>query len=383
MSGDRVLIVDDEPNLLRLVEYALQQEGYETLVATTGVEAIAAVEQHDPDLLILDVMMPDMTGLEVCQRIRANPATENMPIIILSARGQVSDKIEGLEAGADEYLAKPVLPEEMVARVTALLQRTRRLQRDHQTEKGRVVGIIGAKGGVGTTTLALNLAATFAEQGDGVIVCELRDHVGTAARQLGQIPDASFAELTTLQPLDVGSKEVAGKLMAHPAGFNVLYAPQPGEVVEELSAELAEAVVDRLASLGSHVFLDLPYPLTAATCAALGSCDDIVLVVEREPGAVWSAAAHLDSMRSLGVPRSRVSAVLVNRARLGVSTNMEEVRAHLECDLLGLIPAGEGFMFAYAKGLPLVSAQPDDPAAGAVRDIAAALNARRGTPVSV
>lgn len=120
----RVLIVDDDPAALRLIEYVFSRADYEVHMATNGAVALSKVKKLRPDLVILDVMMPDMSGLEVCERLRALPATAHLPIIMLSAKGQVEDKVDGFEAGADDYVSKPVDPPELLARARALLGRT-------------------------------------------------------------------------------------------------------------------------------------------------------------------------------------------------------------------------------------------------------------------
>lgn len=121
-----VIVVDDDPAALRLIEYIFRRADYEVHLATNGPAALSRVEEVKPDLMILDVMMPDMSGLEVCQRLRARPTTARLPIIMLSARDQVEHKVDGFEAGADDYVAKPVDPPELLARAKALLQRMSR-----------------------------------------------------------------------------------------------------------------------------------------------------------------------------------------------------------------------------------------------------------------
>ena len=128
--GAKILVVDDEPNALHMIGYALQAEGYEVVVAQNGAEAISKAQTEAPDLVILDVMMPDMSGTEVCEQLRKSQETFSLPIIMLSAKTQVSDKVSGLEAGADEYLTKPITPQELVAPVKALLGRYHQSQAD-------------------------------------------------------------------------------------------------------------------------------------------------------------------------------------------------------------------------------------------------------------
>jgi DNA-binding response OmpR family regulator len=122
-TKQRVLVIDDDPAALRLTGYIFQRAGYEVHEAANGIEGLAKAEEVKPDLVILDVMMPDVSGLEVCQQLRARSGTAQLPIIMLSAKGQVNDKISGFQAGADDYVPKPVAPEELLVRARALLQR--------------------------------------------------------------------------------------------------------------------------------------------------------------------------------------------------------------------------------------------------------------------
>ncbi len=124
-----VLIVDDDPHILELVQLYLSHEGFKVLTAHTGPAALDAVEEAQPDLVILDIMLPGLDGWQVCREIRQR---SNLPILILSAKGQTSDRILGLELGADDYLAKPFEPPELVARVHAVLRRSG-LQRPKST----------------------------------------------------------------------------------------------------------------------------------------------------------------------------------------------------------------------------------------------------------
>jgi DNA-binding response OmpR family regulator len=118
-----VLVADDDPDILTLVGFRLERAGYEVLPARDGEEALALALERQPDLAILDVMMPKLDGYEVTQRLRDNPATSSMPVILLTARVQEADITRGFDAGADDYLKKPFSPQELRARVQAILGR--------------------------------------------------------------------------------------------------------------------------------------------------------------------------------------------------------------------------------------------------------------------
>jgi DNA-binding response OmpR family regulator len=120
----KVLIVDDEIDSLKLIGLLLESKGYQIVAAQNGERAIEKALQEPPDLVILDVMMPGMSGYEVCRRLRTNPQTATIPILMFTAKTQVMDKVIGFEAGADEYLTKPIQPAELLDRVEMLLTST-------------------------------------------------------------------------------------------------------------------------------------------------------------------------------------------------------------------------------------------------------------------
>jgi two-component system phosphate regulon response regulator PhoB len=122
---ERVLIVDDDPDILRLVSYNLNQAGFDTATADTGRKALEAVQGHPPDLIILDVMLPDVDGLEVCRTLRGHESSRNIPIVMLTARTEEIDRVVGFELGADDYVMKPFSPRELVLRVKSILRRSR------------------------------------------------------------------------------------------------------------------------------------------------------------------------------------------------------------------------------------------------------------------
>jgi two-component system phosphate regulon response regulator PhoB len=119
-----VLVVDDEKDVLELARYNLQKEGFDVVVARDGAAALQAAGRAVPDLVVLDLMLPGMDGLEVCRRLRAEPRTSRIPVIMLTAKASEADRVVGLEMGADDYVVKPFSPRELVARVKAVLRRS-------------------------------------------------------------------------------------------------------------------------------------------------------------------------------------------------------------------------------------------------------------------
>ena len=116
----RILVVDDEPDILELTRYNLSREGFQVTTAATGNEALAQITRDKPDLVVLDLMLPDQSGIDICKKIRATPAFQQLPIIMLTARSEEVDRVVGFEIGADDYVTKPFGPRELTLRICLL-----------------------------------------------------------------------------------------------------------------------------------------------------------------------------------------------------------------------------------------------------------------------
>ena len=134
-----ILILEDEDALATLLQYNLEKEGYRVSLAQDGEEGLMQAEEEAPDLVLLDWMLPKVSGIEVCRRLRARPETRNVPIIMLTARGEESDRVRGLDTGADDYLTKPVSMVELNARIRAVLRRIRPGLADDRVSHGDII----------------------------------------------------------------------------------------------------------------------------------------------------------------------------------------------------------------------------------------------------
>ena len=132
MKKGTVLVIDDEKDLIELVRYNLEKEGFDVIAANDGQAGLDVVKKHRPDLVVLDLMMPGLDGLQVCQQLRADPRSGRIPVIMLTAKATEADRVVGLEMGADDYIVKPFSPREVVARVKAVLRRTTPQQEQRQ-----------------------------------------------------------------------------------------------------------------------------------------------------------------------------------------------------------------------------------------------------------
>lgn len=129
-SKQKILIVDDEPDILELIEYNLKKEGYQVYTASNGLDAIQQAKKHLPDLIVLDIMMPKLDGIETCRQLRAIPEFKSTFIVFLTARSEEYSEISGFNVGADDYIAKPIKPRALVSRINAILRRNTKADTD-------------------------------------------------------------------------------------------------------------------------------------------------------------------------------------------------------------------------------------------------------------
>lgn len=134
MQNKQIVVVEDEPDILEVLCYNLQREGLKVFKSLDGAEGLALIKQKIPDLVLLDLMLPSMDGLEICRQLKANPLTQDIPIIMVTAKGEESDVVLGLGIGADDYIPKPFSPRELIARVKAVIRRGERTKKSSEKD---------------------------------------------------------------------------------------------------------------------------------------------------------------------------------------------------------------------------------------------------------
>ncbi len=372
--NEKILIVDDEALTLQLLGLSLERAGYTITVARDAGEAMKKVVAGAPDLFILDVMLPGVSGLELCAQLRARPETKAVPILMLSAKGEVGDKIAGLKAGADEYVVKPIDIRELIARVESLLERARRMRAEPALKAGKVISFVGAKGGVGTTTTVVNVGMAMATPGKTALVVELRPYPGSFPTVLGLTASKGLGDLLAMEPQAITPQQISARLIAHPSGLKILCAPRDMDPEAGIHAEQAEALVEAIAVLADYVLIDLaPYPLTAVQSAARHSAA-AALVVEPVRDCLLAASVMAGFLKAHLGSGAALSVILVNRAPMAAPVGLRELQSKLGLAVAQAIPpAVDESARAQLVGMPVVQSQPDSFVARAYQEIAAQL----------
>lgn len=386
--SEKILIIDDDLDTLRLVGLMLQRQGYQISAATNGQQGLDKAFEEDPDLILLDVMMPDMDGYEVTRRLRLNPSTMETPILMFTAKTQLDDKVIGFEVGANDYLTKPTHPSELQARVKALLARAGE-KKDGATSardgnRGFVIGVLGARGGLGATTLAINLAAGLHTRTKSeVIVAEMLPGRGALALELGLTNSKGLSDLLSASKLsDITRDGVKELLVHHDSGLKLLLASDRPRDMHLIGQNANyEAIVSKLADLARFVVLDLGAGLQPFTQILIPHCDEMLIVLEGNPNTIILTKAMIEDLVSFGVNIENINSVLNNRIRSDTQLPSSQVQAKLGHEIITtLTPAPELFVQATRMQSPAVICQPDSLTARQINKLADFITEREALP---
>ena len=363
--AEKILIVDDDVDTLRLVGLMLQRQGYEISAATNGQQGVSKAIEEQPDLILLDVMMPDMDGYEATRQLRQNPITATTPILMFTAKTQLDDKVAGFEVGADDYLTKPTHPSELQAHVKALLSRTSQRERKNveaQGKRGHVTGVIAARGGLGVTTIAINLAAgIYTRVQSDVALAEMIPGRGTLGLDLGVTGQKALVKFLNGTPSDVTRERVKNALVPHISGVKLMLASDsPMDVHLINQVPQYEAIFTRLAGLNRFVVLDFDSGLPPFAQKLLPMCNDIVVVLEGVPNTILHTKALIESLVKLGIRKELIFAVLNNRVRSDTQLPAAVVQDKLGHPIsVTLTPAPELLTQATRMQTAAILCQPD------------------------
>ena len=358
---EKILIVDDDLDTLKLVGLILQRHGYDIVAANGGLPALQKAAAERPDIILLDLMMPDLDGYEVTRRLRADTALAHIPIIMFTAKTMLDDKVAGFEAGADDYLTKPTHPSELIAHVKALLARSQGPRAAQAADRGRMVGFLSAKGGVGLTTIALNFAALATQSGQDVILADLHPGSGSLSLMLGLTQSQSLAALVTKPVGDINQRAVGAQLVSHASGLRVLpCAVAPGEAGLMNNVTQVEAIVKTLNTMCKLLVLDLGTGIVEATRRIAPMCETVTVITDPTRPSVLQTKALLADLNTLGLTTGKIDVVIVNRAPSSIQMSWQQVEQLLGYKVALIItPAAELAQQAVEAGMPMVLVRPE------------------------
>lgn len=368
-----ILVIDDDSSTLRLLGYMLERGGFKTQLSGDGEDGLAKAFQQPPDLIILDVMMPGLNGYQVCERLRADPRTAHVPVIILTARSQRVDQQTALKAGADLYLSKPVTPDDLVGKVNELLSRPTDVSPPAAAQilAGRIISAFSLRGGVGVTSVAVNLAVALAQQyQDTVPLVDLSLAAGHATIMLNLRPKWTVAHLLAGR---VDSGAIEKHLAPHPSGVRVLAAPPIPPPPGAISADAVERLLGALKPRYSHIVVDTDSTLGSVTMSVLHASDTILLVFSPEVLSVQTTLATRQALQARGIATEKMYLVL-NQIMPKPGLPLKTIEKVLKQPIKTILPYEEKQIQAVARGQPLLISYPALPLVAAVKAMSSAVS---------
>jgi pilus assembly protein CpaE len=381
----KILVVDDEPITRKMVSTILEKNGFSAATAENGRDCLRQLPSLKPDLILLDVMMPEMDGYETCSQIRSNPDTANLPIIMLTALDTIEQKVKGFETGADDYLPKPFNTEELLAHIHALL----RIVQPSQVNKDEkftptTLAVFSLRGGSGVTSISVNLAAGLAQLWDmDVALVDMVPVAGQSALFLNQTLKTTWSDLARKNTVDIDDQAILPVLLPHSSRVFTLASPLKPEDGDLITSQKTEKVISTLTSHFPYVVIDLPHTLSDTTLSCLDQADTIILILQPEIASIRAGKMALDIFSALDYTDKRIFYVLNwSFPRLGLG--LEDIERFTKHKMDLIIPyAPDEFITGLNYGKPPVLAAPDKPLGAIFEDLAFTLsseNHRKLTP---
>ena len=371
MAGERVLFVDDEGQIRKLVQAFLTKHGYIVATANDGYEALREIKKERPHIVITDVAMPNLNGLELTRRIRSEASTARLPVIMLSAKKQADDILAGYAQGADEYVAKPVELAVLAAKVELLLRRVRTSDAGAApAARGRVCVLLHGKGGVGTSTLTVNAALALASTMIyRVAVLDLSLEFANAGMLMDLKPQQTLADLSTVRIEDMSEDLFEMFVARHASGVRLVVGAERPELAELVTVPAVHHALDRLRASSDYVLVDTAATFGQHTLAAIDSADVLAVVTSAHLASLKSANDLFSVIDKLGIPKERTLLVLNRLTASGLQTDQVIRFFGRKPDVI--IPFTAPFDDAADAGKPLVATSPSNAGAVSVRDLAA------------
>ena len=371
----KILLIDDEVIYHKMVARALEPRGCTMAYAKTGLEGLKLANVFDPDVVILDVRMPDLEGYEVARRLRHEPKFARVPIIFITSQSELDDKLKAFQSGADDYLIKPFQPEELGARVALQLRRSEELRTiqvmNVQREPATIVAVHSLRGGVGCTSLAINLGIGFVRLwGKKSLIFDAVLNAGQVSLMLNASPQHTLNDLADLKTADVDEEMIAEVISKHSSQVDFVAAPSYPTADDAFSDDLIEMLVNKLMYTYDFIVFDVAHDFSNISIHALNVADHILMVMAPDMASIRAAICAMDIYKKLGYPLEKIVPV-VNNIYTPPSIKPAQIEKVIKCPVKFTIAnAPNEFNRAINYGQPFILTSQDSTATAFVEDLA-------------
>jgi pilus assembly protein CpaE len=371
----RVLIIDDEPINHKLVAHALESLNYELYFSANGTDGVTKARSLAPDIIITDVMMPDINGYEVTRILRREPQFAATPILVLTAQAGLQDKLKSFEAGADDHLTKPFESAELQVRVTALLRRaeaSRAVRQEAITrESARLIAVHSLRGGTGASTLAVNLGIGLASLWrKPTALLDFTMTAGQVAMMLNMPLKRTWADIARYGADELDMDALMSIIGTHDSGLSFIAAPTFPSEAETLRGETLGAALRLMESQFEYIVVDLPHDFSEPALVALDAADTILMVATPDMSSIRAVTAAVDTYEKLGYKKEKIKLVL-NAIFPRSNLSKEKIESASGISTIVTIPyVQDVFVEAINLGQPPVYHRPHEHVSALLEDFA-------------
>ena len=374
----RVLLIDDEQFYFKLIRRSLKESEYEIEYAQSGNEGLSKIPSFNPEMLIIDLKLPGMDGFQVLERLRRDTKFSHVPVIVITAQDELSEKLKAFELGADDYLVKPFQPEELAARMGILARRGRAAQLAYESKAKKDAALFtvhSLRGGLGCSSIVVNLGLAFYKLWnkdtllvDGVLTA------GQVALMLDAKPTATWENLVGVEIENLDDVVVNEMMCAHKSGVRYIASPRYPIAADTFSQEVLHQFAGKLKESNEFILMDASHDFSDMTIHMLSLSSTILLVMAPEMASLRTTVSALEIYDRLGIPLDKVKIILNNN-----SSNPAIKQAQLEkvlkrnIDFVLPYEAGE-VNRALNFGQPFILKNPDLPICLALEKMAYALS---------
>lgn len=318
-----ILIIEDDPTSLRLIEYALKQRGYQVLTTLNGLEGIITAQKEEPDLVILDIMLPGIDGFEVCRRLHSGSQTAKIPILIISAKTQKEDINAGFKAGADDYLLKPASPTEILNRVESLLSKK-------ISGQARVISFINSSEIPGITMVMVNIAAVLAEQDKQVTLIDASSNYKARANKDKGSTGQQNRVILEVESTDNEPNEPGFETL--PSGIRVLHIDEAANG-ENGGAENSLDLIQTIGKNNDYLLVDLCLKPTSFTNSILTGSDLTIILSDYRIDNLLKTKNAVTLLQFLGITLEKIAVVLVDPEGKNQNLTAGNMKPYVEANL--------------------------------------------------
>jgi len=316
----RVLLIDDEQFYFKLIKKTLREAEYELEYAQSGNEGLSKIPVFNPELLIVDLKLPGMDGFQVLERLRRDTKFAHIPVIVITAQDELSEKLKAFELGADDYLVKPFQPEELVARMAILARRGKAMQIVQQMEtksraNGALITVHSLRGGLGCSSIVVNLGLAFYKLwGKQTLLVDGVLTAGQVALMLDAKPSATWENLVGVEIEHIDESVIGEMMCSHKSGVRYLASPRYPIAADTFSQDTLKIFVDGLRSANDFILADTSHDFSDMTIHMLSMSSTILLVMAPEMASLRTTMSALEIYDRLGIPLEKVKIVLNNNS---------------------------------------------------------------------